>query len=58
MVETIGQDGEHLQGQRSTYYESDEGSFTMESTAEDYHYKDVTTFDDGRQRISETTGNR
>jgi hypothetical protein len=58
MRESVGANGEHLQGQMNTEYIGNEGSFTMESTAEDYHYKDITTFEDGSQRISETFGDR
>jgi len=55
-TESIGPDGERLEGEAKTDFKSNEGSFTIRSTAEDIHYKDITTFDNGVQKISESIG--
>ncbi|MFH1201389.1 MAG: hypothetical protein V1674_00655 [Candidatus Omnitrophota bacterium] len=56
MRETYDSGGEHLQGEAQIDYAGDKGSWTMNTTAQDYHYRDVTIFDDGMKVDSESIG--
>jgi len=54
--ESIQAGQQHLTGSAQTDYQSDAGSFRMNSTADDNHYKDSTIFDGKGQRNNESWG--
>ena len=55
--ESVQAGQENLKGNAQIEFQSDSGSFQMNSTVEDQHYKDKTQFDDGKERQDESWGN-